>query len=108
MGTGLSPMLDPAIVVALLPGADIAGVGNLLGRCFGIALFTLGLACWPSGADAANGSPAARAMLIYIVLIAGYLAFLGTAGYMAGPLLWPGVLLHAGVTASMIFTWRAG
>ena len=38
-------MIDPAIVVTLLLGAEVAGEGILLGRCFGIALLALGLAC---------------------------------------------------------------
>jgi len=106
MGTGLILMIDPGIVVALLLGADIAGVGIVVGRCFGIALLALGLACWPGSKRSENSSPAARAMLIYNVLIAAYLAWLGTAGHMGGLLLWPAVLAHAGVAALMIFTWR--
>ena len=49
VGTGLVLLIDPAIVVALLLGAEVSGVGTLLGRCFGIALLALGLACWPAG-----------------------------------------------------------
>ena len=69
--------------------------GNWLGRCFGIALLTLGLACWPGRQRAASGTPAFRAMLIYNALIALYLAFLGTVRHRAGLLLWPAVALHA-------------
>ena len=45
VGTGLVLMIDPAIVVTLLLGAEVDGEGILLGRCFGIALLALGLAC---------------------------------------------------------------
>ena len=82
VGTGLALMIDPAIVVRLLLGAEVSGVGTLLGRCFGIALLALGLACWPSRQRAESGSPAFRAMLIYNALIALYLAYLGTAGHL--------------------------
>ncbi len=47
VGTGLVLMIHPAIVVTLLLGAEFSGAGTLLGRCFGIALLGLGLACWP-------------------------------------------------------------
>jgi hypothetical protein len=54
----------------LLLGAGVSGAGILLGRCFGIALLGLGLACWPSRQRAESDSPAFRGMLIYNVLIA--------------------------------------
>jgi hypothetical protein len=43
VGTGLALMIDPAIVVTLLLGAEVSGVGMLLGRCFGVALLALGI-----------------------------------------------------------------
>jgi hypothetical protein len=106
VGTGLVLVIDPAIVVAYLLGAEVSGVGTLLGRCFGIALLALGLACWPSRQRTDSGSPAFRAMLIYNVLIALYLAYLGTVGHFAGLLLWPAVALHIVVALLMVRTWR--
>ena len=105
-GTGLFLVIDPALVAALLLGAEVAGGGTLLGRCFGIALLALGLACWPSGQRAESGAPAFRAMLIYNVLISLYLAYLGTVGHLGGLLLWPGVALHAVVALLLGWTWR--
>jgi hypothetical protein len=107
VGTGLVLMVDPAIVVTLLLGADVSGAGILLGRCFGIALLALGLACWPSRQRAESGSPAFRGMLIYNVLIALYLAYLGTFGHLGGLLLWPGVALHAVVALLLARAWLA-
>jgi hypothetical protein len=63
VSTGLVLLADPSIVVTLLLGMDVSGVGTPLGRCFGIALLALGLACWPSRQRAESGSPAFRAML---------------------------------------------
>jgi Ca2+/Na+ antiporter len=105
-GTGLVLMINPAIVGALLLGAEVSGVGTLLGRCFGIALLALGVACWPSGHATPSGSPAARGMLIYNVLIALYLAYLGTVGHLGGLLLWPVVALHAAVALLLIWKRR--
>jgi hypothetical protein len=102
-GTGLALMIDPALVVALLLGADVSGVGVLLGRCFGIALLALALACWRSG----GGAPSVRGMLLYNGLIALYLAWLGTVGHLQGWLLWPAVVLHAVVALLLVWARRA-
>jgi hypothetical protein len=79
----------------------------LLGRCFGIALLALALACGPSRLRAGSDSPAFRAMLIYNALITLYLACPGTVGRLGGLLLWPGVALHALVALSLVWTWRS-
>jgi len=106
VGMGLALMIDPAIVVRLLLGEEVSGVGTTLGRCFGIALLALGWACWPSRERAERGSPAFRAMVLYNVLIAGYLSYLGTVGHRGGLLLWPGVALHTVVALGLVWTWR--
>jgi len=106
VGTGLVLMLDPAIVVRLLLGAEVSGEGTVLGRVFGIALLALGVACWPSRQRAESAWPAFRGMLIYNALIALYLAYLGTLGHVEGLLLWPGVALHAVVALLLVWTWR--
>ena len=108
VGTGLVLMVDPTIVVTLLLGVGVSGAGILLGRCFGIALLALGLACWPSRQRAESGSPAFRGMLIYNLLITLYLAYLGTLGHLWGSLLWPAVALHAVVALLLARAWLAG
>lgn len=107
IGTGFITMLDPAVVARLLLGADLAGAGVMVGRCFGIALFAQGLACWPSRA-AHTGSrlPAFRSMLSYNILISLYLAYLGTLGPAEGWLLWPAVALHGVIAGLLALTWR--
>lgn len=106
VGTGLALMIDPAVVVTLLLGADLSGTGMALGRVAGFALLSLGLACWPGRQHAEGGSAAFRAMLIYNVLVALYLAYLGTVGHLGGVLLWPAVALHAVVALLLVRTWR--
>jgi Ca2+/Na+ antiporter len=108
VGTGLALMVDPAVVAILLVGADLSGVGAVLGRCFGITLVALGLACWPRAQRAEDDSPASRAMLTYNALIALYLAYLGTLGHLRGFLLWPAVALHAVVAVLLVRTWHKG
>ena len=106
VGTAFVLVFDPAIVVTLLLGVDVAGMGIVLGRCFGVALLALGVACWPSGQSGESRSAAFRGMLTYNVLIALYLGFLGTARHLGGVLLWPAVALHAAVALSLVWAWR--
>ena len=107
VGTAVVLIIDPAIVATLLLGVEVSDVGTLLGRCFGIALLALGLACWPDREHAETGSPAFRAMLVYNVLIALFLVYLFKVGHLGGVLLWPGVVLHAVVALLLVWTWRS-
>lgn len=102
--TGLVLLVDPALVVQLLLGMEAAGVGVVLGRCFGIALIALALACWPGRQRAGGSSAAARGMLTYNLLVALYLAYLG-ASNAGGLLLWPAVVLHAAVALLLLWVW---
>ncbi len=104
--TGLVLIVDPAIVILLLLGAGEPGQGMPLGRFLGIALLALGLACWPSGQRVEHVSKAFQGMLTYNLLVALFLAYAGTIGHLGGPLLWPGVALHAVVALLLIWTWR--
>ena len=106
VGTGLVLVIDPTGVVTLLLGVEVSGVATALGRCFGIALLGLGLACWPSRQGALNGSPSLRGMLTCNVLIALYPAYLGAVGHFRGVLLGPGVGLHAVVALLLVRRWR--
>jgi predicted cobalt transporter CbtA len=45
IGTGIALMIAPEMVAALLVRAQITELATLLGRCMGIALIALGLAC---------------------------------------------------------------
>lgn len=105
--TGLAVLIDPAIVVTLLLGAEITGVGIPVARCFGIALLALGPACWPGASNVQTDSGAFRAMLVYNALIALFLVYLFVVGHLGGALLWPAVALHAGVALLLVWTWRS-
>ena len=107
VGTGLLLIKYPAMVVTLLLGVEASRAGPPLGRCFGIALLALGLACWPRRQPTESGSPAFQAMLVYNALIALYLAYLGTVWHLGGWLLWPAVALHAAMALLLVWTWRA-
>ena len=105
IGTGLALLIDPRLIVSLLIGPN-APIGEIpMGRLPGIAILALGLACWPSGANARSDSPTFRAMLVYNVLTAWFLAYLFRVGHLGGVLLWPGVTLHAVIALLLVWTW---
>jgi hypothetical protein len=106
VGVGLAMLIDPALVVRWLLGVEIAAPGTLLGRFFGIALLALEVACWPNPQRAKSGPSAFRALLIYNVGFALYLAYLGTVGNLGGVLLWPAVAFHAVVALLLGSSWR--
>jgi hypothetical protein len=85
--TGAALLIVPSLVGQLLLGDELTGVAVPVARVAGIALIALGIACWPG--------PPLVGMLIYTVVVALYLAYLGIAGGLSGMLLWPAVVLHA-------------
>lgn len=106
LGTGLGLVTVPALVVGLLLGASDTGSLVPVGRVAGIALLALGLACWPSRRSSETRPAGYWGMVLYNVLIALYLTYLGTVGHLGGLLLWPAVALHAVVALVLLWTWR--
>ena len=106
IGTGIALMIAPEMVAALLVRAQTTELATLLGRCMGIALLALGLACWPQRQAAPPGSAAFRAMFTYSTLIALFLGYVGAVAHLGGPLLWPAVGLHGAVALLLVWTRR--
>jgi hypothetical protein len=106
VGTGIALMIAPEMVAALLVRGQVNELATLLGRCMGIALLALGLACWPQRANAPPGSAALRAMFTYSTLIALFLGYAGAVAHLGGPLLWPAVGLHGAVALLLVWTRR--
>lgn len=96
--TGLVLLIDPAFVVALLLGAELSAAGMALGRIAGVALLSLGLACWPNRQGADGKTSALRAMLAYNVLVTIYLGYLWVGSELFGILLLPAIAVHALLT----------
>jgi hypothetical protein len=88
--TGLALVLAPSLVARLLLGEEVSGVAAEVARVAGIALVSLGIACWPGSAM--------LGMLTYSAAIMAYLAYLGFSGGSTGMLLWPAVILHVILT----------
>jgi hypothetical protein len=91
VATGLALVIVPSLVGQLLLGVALTGIAVVVARVAGIALISLGVACWP-------GTPLVG-MLTYSAAVTLYLAYVGFAGGFSGILLWPAVVLHAILTA---------
>ena len=100
----------PAFVVRLLLGGELLGAGVPLGRVAGVALLSLGFACWLASFDiescAARGIVSAMALYnLSVVLI------LGAVGIQSQPIgiaLWPAVILHAAMAVwCVVCLWRS-
>jgi hypothetical protein len=86
MATGVGLLVVPAILGRLLFGVELDDLAVAVARAMGIALVSLGFACWPG--------PAVRGMFIYSTGVMLYLGYLGLEGTFGGVLLWPVVGAH--------------
>ena len=91
--TGLALLWSPDLVSLLLLGASLPPPGAAVARCFGIALLSLSTACWPEAGEVRRNPM--RGLTLYNVLVAVLLGSLGAVHEVAGPLLWPAVVIHA-------------
>jgi len=92
LATGIALIATPLTLARLIFGVQFPGDVAALGRLAGIALFSLGVACWP--ADCVTAWPSVRALFIYNLIVALYLAYVGVATRLVGYLLWPACILH--------------
>ena len=54
--TGLAFLLSPGGTIAFLLGAEPGSVGLMIGRVAGVALLSLGIACWGARKDAGGAA----------------------------------------------------
>ena len=97
-GAGVALLIAPAVFIRLLFGSAVEvfpAVG--MARLAGVALLSLGAACWWARDDERSAASRAivRAMLIYNVAVIA-LVFFGGLGAL-GPLQWTAVVLHGGM-----------
>jgi hypothetical protein len=98
-------MSVPAIVAKLLLGDGLSGAGAAVGRVAGLALLSLGLACWPGREPVRGAGQALLAILTYSVGVTIYLIRLGVGAELVGSLLWPAVVIHAVLTLLLVNAW---
>jgi hypothetical protein len=105
MPTGVVLIIRPSLFVQLLFGADLSAAGQTLGRLAGFALLALAIACWPRGEAENDSISALRALLVFSLLSAVYLLYVGVRGEQVGILLWPAAALHAALTIILARVW---
>lgn len=91
--TGIALIAVPELVGRVLLGVSLSESGVAVARLAGVALLSLGLACWPTAEHAT--SSVLRGLLVYNLLAAVYLGYLRASGEFVGILLWPACALHA-------------
>jgi hypothetical protein len=97
VAAGLSSLIVPSLAWQLLLGEELTGIGIPIARVLGIAVFALGIACWPG--------PPLVGMLTYSTAVALYLAYAGFAGGLNGVLLWPAVAFHLVLSILLGHAW---
>jgi hypothetical protein len=103
-GTGLALLTLPRFVVRVLLSAELVGPGVATSRLCGLALLSLGVACWPQWQANPQGPDrrAVRALLVYNAAASAYLAILMAVEGYRGVLLVPAVALHAILAALLV------
>lgn len=95
-------IVAPAVFARLLLGAELSDAGATLGRLAGISLLALVLACWPRATSHRQAAQPVLALLVFSVLCALFLAYIGFGAERAGVLVWPAAATHAAM-AGLLF-----
>ncbi len=106
--TALVLVIAPSAVAWLILGDGALGTGIALGRIAGVALLSLGVACYPRSLTIGNLDQAVLGMLTYNTLIAIYLIYLGLRGGAGGVALWPVATIHAVLALLFAQAWFKG
>jgi hypothetical protein len=103
---GLGLLLVPGFALgALLGTADPAAETLGISRLAGVALIALGVMAH-SGREGGPSWWLLAGLLVYNAGAAVVLAYVGAGLGLAGPLLWPAVILHAGLTIWTLISLR--
>ncbi|MGC1417618.1 MAG: hypothetical protein WA817_20175 [Candidatus Acidiferrum sp.] len=98
VGAGLALLLLPSQATELLFGSPLGTPTALvMGRLAGVALLTLGVACWLGRSEEKShrGNGLAAAMLLYNAAAVALISYARIGLGLIALLLWPAVLLHA-------------
>lgn len=104
-GAGLALLLMPAMAAQWMVGEAMPELPMMALRLSGLVLFGLGTMCW-AGRTSRRAAGPFGVMLGYNLLAAVTLALVGLAKGPVGRLLWPAVVLHAGLAVLQIRDMR--
>jgi hypothetical protein len=110
IAAGLALLLLPSQAASLLFGSPLGTPTSLLiGRLAGVALLTLGVACWLGRGEEKNriGNALVGAMLLYNAAAVALISYAGVGLGLIAVLLWPAVLLHAVMTVWCVACLRS-
>ncbi len=93
---GVFVFVAPGLALVLLFGSAPVASAMIVTRIVGVAIVSLGIACYPRGPR-----QGLYGLLTYSVLVALYLIAVGIGGAV-GVLLWPAVVVHALLSALLI------
>jgi len=95
---GLGLLVVPGLALTMLLGSHNLAVETLaVSRLAGAALIAIGVMAH-SGSNGGTSWRLLAGLLVYNVGACAVLAYIGAGLGLAGPLLWPAVLLHAALT----------
>jgi hypothetical protein len=104
---GITLILVPEFACQLLFAAPLTGDGVPITRFAGIGLLSLGIAYWSTRTTSApRGS--IFGLLVFNMATAMLFAWVGMTAAFHGILLWPAVLLHSGIGASLVWQFSRG
>lgn len=106
---GLALAFFPSAVVPLLIGSPLdAAPGIVVGRMAGVALITLGIACWLARNDSQSRAATGLivALLFYDAAVVVILLTARLVMQLSGIGLWPAAMVHSGLGIWSLFCLR--
>jgi hypothetical protein len=103
---GITLILVPGFACQLLFATPLMGDGVPITRFAGIGLLSLGIAYWSTRTSGTRST--ILGLLVFNAATALLFAWVGTTTSLHGILLWPAVLLHAGIGGDLIWQFLKG
>ena len=103
--TGVSLLLNPALVTQLLFSTKVDGTGAVMSRIAGIALVGLGFACFPGRNASDSTQRAFLGMFTYSFVVTIFFGYIAIGGGKFGILFYPAIAVHAVITTLFVRAW---
>jgi hypothetical protein len=106
--TGVAAIVIPGIVIALLLGVEPSSAALMTGRLLGVALLSLGVACWYATTDKGGSARTGtlRAITLYNAGVGLLLVVFAATGMATGLLAWIAGILHLGLAVAFAASLR--